>query len=135
MFKQLEIEDDCSDISNLEQTNVHGKHASNQSCKQSDQTVNSKVLSEKHDLNHKREVLWEEESGRMIYNYKNKALNMGNLKATDYKHNKQLHMPDPESSDIETLHQFRRTECKRIFDRAQKSVAKIKQVSKSACCS
>ena len=60
----------------------------------------------------------------MVYNYKNRALNLGILKATDYKHNKHINMPEPESLDIETLHQFRRTECMRIFDRAQKSVAK-----------
>ena len=59
----------------------------------------------------------------MVYNFKNKSLNLGNLKATDYKHNKHFYMPDPESPETKGLHEFRRSESKRIFLRAQKSVA------------
>ena len=59
----------------------------------------------------------------MLYDYKTKSINLGNLKATDYKYNKMLYMPDPDSSDKENLHQFRRTECNRIYEKAKKSVA------------
>ena len=59
----------------------------------------------------------------MVYNHKTRSLDLGNLKATDYKYNKDLYMPDPDSPDVEALHQFRRTEANRLFSRAQKSLA------------
>ena len=57
----------------------------------------------------------------MVYNIKSKVLDLGNMQASSYKHNKMIHMPEPESNDLETLHEFRRTEMRRIFNRAVKS--------------
>ena len=56
----------------------------------------------------------------MIYNYKDKTLNFANLKATDYKYNKRIFMPEPDSAEIETLHEVRRTEMRKIFSRVSK---------------
>ena len=120
MFK--EKEDDSSDMRESAICGIRA-HSSESSCNgHNSKSDKLSEISSESDLAHKREVLWEEQSGKMVFNYKSKTLDLGNLKATDYKHNKYLCMPDPESSDLENLHQFRRTECNRIFKRALKSV-------------
>ena len=64
-------------------------------------------------------VLWEENCGRMIYNIETKSFDFGNQQATTYKHNRDIFMPPPQSSDKETCHEIRRNEMRRIFKRAQ----------------
>ena len=54
----------------------------------------------------------------MVYNLKEKTLDLGNLKATNYKYNKEVYLPKAETPELETLHEYRRTEFKRIFNRA-----------------
>ena len=40
------------------------------------------------------------------------------MRATAYKHNKQVFLPEPQSADDETNHEFRKAEMRRIFSRA-----------------
>ena len=54
----------------------------------------------------------------MVYNLKTKSFDFGNLRATSYKHNKQVFLPEPESADKETNHEFRKSEMRRVFNRA-----------------
>ena len=39
------------------------------------------------------DLLWEENSTQMVYNLKSKTLDLGNLRATSYPHNKEIFMP------------------------------------------
>ena len=66
----------------------------------------------------KNDQIWEEQSGKMVYNSKLKSLDFGNFQASSYKYNKHVFMPKSESPEIETLHEVRRSEMKRIFERA-----------------
>ena len=75
------------------------------------------------DIEGKFNELWAESSGGMIYNLKEKTLDLGNLKATNYKYNKSVGLPDADTPELETLHEFRRTECKRIFNKAVKQTS------------
>ena len=60
--------------------------------------------------NGSNDELWEGSSGSMLYNLKSKSLDFGNLKATQYKHNKMIFMPEPDNDETELLHQLRKTE-------------------------
>ena len=51
-----------------------------------------------NNLKDKREILnqlWEENSGRMVYNIDSKSFDYGNMQATSYAHNKDVYMPPP----------------------------------------
>ena len=63
------------------------------------------------------DMLWEEQSGNMVYNYKSKTFDLGNLRATNYKHNKITFMPKADKVDRESSHEFRRVEMRKIFDK------------------
>ena len=54
--------------------------------------------------------IWESNSGRMVFNFKDKTLNLGNMQATSYKHNKMVYLPSPESPGKEIAHEFRKRE-------------------------
>ena len=69
------------------------------------------------------EKLWEEQTGNMVYNIKTKTFDFGNMRATQYKHNKQVFLPDPESIENETNHEYRKSESRRIFSRVVGSTA------------
>ena len=62
--------------------------------------------------------IWEENSGKMVCNLKSKSLDFGNFQPSSYKYKKHIFMPKSESPEIETLHENRRSEMKRIFNRA-----------------
>ena len=65
-------------------------------------------------------VKWEEHSSKMIYNVQSNSLDMGNLQATSYKHNKNIFLPqNSEPIDIESAHQTRRAELTRVFNRVK----------------
>ena len=68
----------------------------------------------------KNEILWEENCPKMVYNLKNKSLDFGNMQATMYKYNKRIFTPEPECPENEISHELRRTEMRRIFERAHK---------------
>ena len=91
-------EDDCSEKETVQSPAGLQLHASNQ--------LNSEVTSNS-SLNVK-DQLWEENSGRMVYNLKTKSLDFGNMRACSYKYNREICMPDADSPDVETLHQSRR---------------------------
>jgi len=40
-----------------------------------------------------------EAQARMLYNKETKSLDMGNLRASDYKFNRFIHLPRPEEAD------------------------------------
>ena len=67
------------------------------------------------DLN----CLWEEQAGLMVYNSKSKSLNLGNLRATNYKHNKRLYLPNNSKVEHESSHETRRVEMLRVFNRVR----------------
>ena len=75
--------------------------------------------------------LWEENSGSMVFNYKTKSLDFGNLTAPKYKYNKTIGMPNPESCEKETFHEIRRNEMRRIFSKATSSQPVNKRQSPS----
>ena len=68
-------------------------------------------------------MVWEENSGKMLYDMKSKTLNLANMQATAYKHNKEVFLPNPESPSKETSHEFRKREMLSLFDRASKSIS------------
>ena len=115
--RRFNSKDDCSDEDLSSETNVRGIRAA-QLSDSSEVNSNSNRLKSENDIKSKVNELWEESSGSMVYNLKDKTLDLGNLKATNYKYNKTVGLPDPDSPEIETLHEFRRTEFRRIFDRA-----------------
>ena len=51
----------------------------------------------------------------MIYSKKDKNLNLGRLKATDYKFNKYVCLPRPESTYREAIHEIRKAEMLKVF--------------------
>ena len=65
--------------------------------------------------------LWVENSSNMVYNLKTKQFDLGNLRATKYKFNKEVFLPDPESTENEQLYELRRSEMRRIYNRACQS--------------
>ena len=77
-------------------------------------TINGNKCSDRvGDVNLK----WEENVGKMVFNMQSNSLDLGNLQATAYKHNKQIFLPqDSESSDVESAHQTRRVELMRVFN-------------------
>ena len=65
-------------------------------------------------------VKWEEHSSKMIYNVQSNSLDLGNLQATAYKHNKNIFLPQgSEPIDVESAHQTRRVELSRVFNRVK----------------
>ena len=57
---------------------------------------------------------------RMVYNKETKSIDMGNLRASDYKFNKTIHLPRGDDAEKETKHNLRREEMLRIFDIIEK---------------
>ena len=58
----------------------------------------------------------------MTFNVQTKSLDLGNLQATAYKHNKTTYLPqDSEPTEVESSHQTRRTELRRVFESMLKS--------------
>ena len=101
--------DDCSEIENNQNENLPGTRTPKPN---QDQNL-MEQLGGKNDLNISSGInleskgsiddLLEESSGSMLYNLKSKSLDFGNLKATLYKYNKMIHMPEADSDEIELL--------------------------------
>ena len=66
-------------------------------------------------------VRWLEASSKMPFDELNKAIDLGNLPASRYKHNKEICLPNLQDAKLEAAHQTRRTELKRVFDRVSLS--------------
>ena len=64
---------------------------------------------------------------RMIYNKGSKCVDMGNLKASDYKYNRYIHLLRSTDAQRETLHILRKEEMKKVY-RAVKM--KMEEVAK-----
>ena len=79
--------------------------------------VGDEVKLSKNDKNDKLENDWEENCGSMPYNFRSKTLDLGNLRATSYKYNKDICLPSNESPQFESAHEFRRNELIRVFNR------------------
>ena len=52
---------------------------------------------------------------RLVYDKADKSLNLGRLRATDYKFNRYIHLPCPESSSRESLHEVRKQQMMKTF--------------------
>ena len=65
----------------------------------------------------KSEIERQEAQSRMMYNKGDMRVDMGNLRASDYKYNKSIHIPKSGDAQKETLHRIRKEEMKRVFDR------------------
>ena len=66
------------------------------------------------------DVKWEENCGSMPYDHRSKILDLGNMRATNYKYNKNICLPPNESPQVESAHESRRTELMRVFERVAK---------------
>ena len=119
-------EDDLSELSDYSKTPAPdiGSNGANQTCQGA---ISSKNLGE-HDLNCK----WQELSGQFVYNEVDKVINLGNMKATSYKHNKEVFAPQNESIDLESKHETRRVELKRAFQRIAAPLKPLNKHGKSA---
>ena len=53
---------------------------------------------------------------RMVYNKESKCLDMGNLRASDYKFNRNIHLPKSDDVQKESKHNIRREEMLRVFN-------------------
>ena len=116
--KFSESEDDCGyDCESNEAPDNHAIHEISREGGGSKQNFNSQ-----NDKYNEIEIdkVWEENAGSMVYNLKSKSLDLGNLRATDYKHNKLTYMPRNCKVDRESLHESRRVEMNRVFDRIVK---------------
>jgi len=68
------------------------------------------------------EVLNDEEKelvarSKLVYDKKSKVVNLENLRACDYKYNKHVNIPRPESVESERANEVRRSEMLKVFDR------------------
>ena len=59
----------------------------------------------------------EEALGAMVYNKTSKHLDMGNLRATEYKFNRFINLPANVNPDKEALHNVRKEETKKVLER------------------
>ena len=105
------MEDDCLDTQTA--ATINQQSESNEQLR-SDLGENFKL----NDTNNEKIDPWVENESKMTYNLKDKTLNLANLQACAYKHNKEIFLPNPESPNKETAHEFRKREMLRIFDRA-----------------
>ena len=74
---------------------------------------------------------WEENVGNMVYNGKSRSLDLGNLKATNYKHNKVVYMPKNYNAEKESIHANRKNEMLRTFNRVANEGVNDSNLSKS----
>ena len=74
---------------------------------------------------------WDEASGSMIFNELSGTLDLGNLKATNYKYNKEIFPPKNDSVNCEAGHEARKVELKRVFQRITKPI-KPKETNNSS---
>ena len=90
------------------------------------EVVNKPKAESNSDLDRDLEALSNEILAKagMIYSKESKSLNLGKLKATDYKFNKFLHLPRPESTYREAVHEIRKTEMMKVFKKTLKSTHK-----------
>ena len=72
------------------------------------------------------DMLWEANAGSMVFNLKTKQLDLGNLRATNYKHNKLTYMPKAGNIKREIGHERRKDEMKSIYDKVAKGLSNDK---------
>ena len=56
-----------------------------------------------------------EAKARLVYDKEDRSLNLGRMRASDYKFNKMVHLPKPESVKRESLHEVRKDQMLRVF--------------------
>ena len=123
--KNLDTSFNKDDLKKDELGKMSAPHADQHLCENSGKSDMGKINNSKLSKANNSNILWEEQANNMVYNIKDKSFNFGNLRATSYKHNKNVFLPQPESSDIEKNHEYRKSEMRRIFKRAvHKSNAK-----------
>ena len=55
----------------------------------------------------------------MPFDERNKVIDLGNIPATQYKHNKEIFLPQLQNANRESAHQTRRLELSRVFNRVK----------------
>ena len=111
--------DNCFRVSDLEDDYpaVHAASASVQNQFQNTAAAEVCESSSKGKVDsNKFDVLWEENCGKMPYDYRTKTINLGNMQATAYKYNKDVCLPPNESPAIESTHESCRVELMRVFE-------------------
>ena len=54
---------------------------------------------------------------RLTYDKSEGKLDLGNIKSTDYKYNRYINLPKPNSAKAESMHEYRRSQMLRVFDK------------------
>ena len=68
-----------------------------------------------------------EATAGMIYSKTDKSLDLGKFKATDYKFNNFIHMPNPGKTEKEAAHEIRKREMLKIFKKVVSGGSKMKK--------
>ena len=61
-------------------------------------------------------VEWEQRKSQVVYDFQNGIVDTTRLKATDYAFNKSTVLPRPQSADLESKHELRKSESLNVFD-------------------
>ena len=69
---------------------------------------------------------------KMVYDKENKSLDLGRLKASDYKYNKFIHLPKPESINREAMHEVRKEQMLATFRSVKSEAGTREQVANGA---
>ena len=69
---------------------------------------------------------------KMVYDKENKSLDLGRLKASDYKYNKFIHLPKPESINREAMHEARKEQMLATFRSVKSEAGTREQVANGA---
>ena len=63
-----------------------------------------------------KEAEWQERKNQLVYDFENKDLDFGRLKATEMKHNKRVTLPKASSIQVEALMEVRRRRASQLYD-------------------
>ena len=94
---------------------------------QDEEDTNLSQVSNDSEL--EREAEKNEARSRMVYSKEEKNLDMGNLRATDYKYNRYVHLPKPKTAEDEALHEIRKAESMKVFKRVKKQLEEKQEIS------
>ena len=92
---------------------------------------NNETLSVDEDESSNVVVETEDAKSRLVFDKSNKCLDLGKLTATDYKFNKYIHLPRPESSMRESLHEVRKDQMMSTFRKIKSSSNEVAKNAKN----
>ena len=85
-------------------------------------TGNTSDMSDMSDARIEAEAEKEAARCRMVYDKQTRRFDMGNLRATDYKYNRYVHLPKAKSAENEALHEMRKVESLKAFHKVKSSL-------------